>query len=134
MLASLGKFGMMWDCLTFTMCLFLATIKSFRTSLPGDLRMSRADSFKSTYYSLPLTDLSKKDAVFDWTPSRISAFDALQHALTTAPILAFPDPDKPFELVCDVSDFDLGAVLLQEGRPLGYYFGKMTAAERNYGH
>ena len=80
----------------------------------------------------PLTDLSKKDAAFDWTPDRITAFNALKHALTTAPVLAFPDPDKPFELVCDASGFGLGAVLLQEGRPLGYYSRKMTAAERNY--
>ena len=80
----------------------------------------------------PLTDVSKKDAQFDWTPSCTSAFNALKHALTSAPVLAFPDPDKDFELVCDASGFGLGAVLLQEGRPLGHYSRKMTAAERNY--
>ena len=80
----------------------------------------------------PLTDLSKKDVLFDWTPSRQAAFDALKQALISAPVLAFPDPDKLFELVCDASGFGLGAVLLQEGRPLGYYSRKMTAAERNY--
>lgn len=56
----------------------------------------------------------------------------MKHALTTAFVLAFPDPDKPFELVCDASSFGIGAVLLQQGRPLGYYSRKMTAAERNY--
>ena len=80
----------------------------------------------------PLTDLSKKDSLFNWTPSCNSAFNALKHALTTAPVLAFLDPDKPFELVCDASGFGLGAVLLQEGRPLGYYSRKMIAAERNF--
>ena len=43
--------------------------------------------------------------------------------------MAFPDPEKNFELVCDASGFGLGAVLLQEGRPLGYYSRKMTAAD-----
>ena len=80
----------------------------------------------------PLTDLSKKAIVFDWTSSCEIAFKALKHALTSAPVLAFPDPDKLFELVCDASGFGLGAVLLQEGRPLGYYSREMTAAERNY--
>ena len=35
----------------------------------------------------PLTDSSKKDAQTDWTPSCKSAFNALKHALTTAPVL-----------------------------------------------
>ena len=43
----------------------------------------------------------------------------LRHSLTSAPVLAFPDPDKPFELVFDASGFSLGVVLLQEGGPLG---------------
>ena len=60
----------------------------------------------------PLTDLSKKNVPFDWTPPRDSTFKALKHSLTSAPVLAFPDPDKPFELVCDASGFGLGAVLL----------------------
>ena len=80
----------------------------------------------------PLTDLSKKDTKFDWTFCCDSAFKALKRALTTAPVLAFPDTDKPFELVCDASGIGLGAVLLQEGRPLAYNSRKMTAAECNY--
>ena len=69
---------------------------------------------------------------FDWTESCISAFKALKHALTSAPVLALPDPGKPFELVCDASGFGLGAVLLQQERPVAYYSRKMTSAERNY--
>ena len=80
----------------------------------------------------PLTDLSKNNVTFDWTPSRDTTFKSLKHSLTSAPVLAFPDPDKQFGLVCDASGFGLGAVLLQEGRPLGYFSRKMTAAERNY--
>ena len=40
MLASLGKHGTMWSCLTFIICLFPALIKSLRTSLPGELRLA----------------------------------------------------------------------------------------------
>ena len=59
----------------------------------------------------PLTDLSKKNAPFDWKVSRTPAFNDLKHALTTDPVLVVPDPGKPFELVCDASGFGIGAVL-----------------------
>ena len=78
----------------------------------------------------PLTDLS--NVPFDRTPSRDTTFKSLKHSLTSAPVLAFLDPHKQFELMCDASGFGLGAVLLQEGRPLGYFCRKMTAAERTY--
>ena len=47
-------------------------------------------------------------------------------------MLALPDPALPFELVCDALGHGIGAVLFQQGRPLAYYFRKMSAAERNY--
>ena len=76
----------------------------------------------------PLADLSQKNVPFVWT----DAFSNLKHALTTAPVLAVPDPSKPFNLVCDASGFGIGAVLLQGDRPVAYYSRKMVAAERNY--
>ena len=50
------------------------------------------------------------------------------NVLTTAPVLAFPDLDKPSELICGASGFGSGAVLLQEGRALGYYASKMMVS------
>ena len=46
--------------------------------------------------------------------------------------LAFPDWKKPFHLYSDASDVQLGATLVQEGRPLGFYTRKMNAAQLNY--
>ena len=80
----------------------------------------------------PLTDLSQKNVPFVWSDACAGAFSNLKHALTTAPVLALPDPSKPFELVCDASGFGIGAVLLQSDRPVAYYSRKMVAAERNY--
>ena len=80
----------------------------------------------------PLTDFSKKNAPFDWKVSCTQAFNDLKRALTTAPVMVLPDPGKPFELVCDASGFGIGAVLLQNEKPVACYSRKMPAAERNY--
>ena len=41
------------------------------------------------------------------------AFEAIKQSLLEAPILALPDPDRPFSVVCDASDFAIGCALLQ---------------------
>lgn len=68
----------------------------------------------------PLNDLLKKGSLFVWTAAHILAFGALKSALTTTPILALPDFNKPFQLQTDASDSGVGAVLLQEGHPLAF--------------
>nr|GEY38224.1 reverse transcriptase domain-containing protein [Tanacetum cinerariifolium] len=59
-----------------------------------------------------------------------------QKKLTKAPILIAPDWDMPFELMCDASDFAIGAVLGQRQenhfRPIHYTSKTMTEAESNY--
>ena len=53
------------------------------------------------------------------------------HALITAPVLALPDESLPYDDVCDASSSGLGAVLLQDGKPIAYESRQQTAAERN---
>ena len=61
----------------------------------------------------PLNDLLKKDLKFVWTKACEQAFRSLKGALTSAPILAFPDFSKPFIVSTDASDFAVGYVLGQ---------------------
>ncbi|TPX54605.1 hypothetical protein PhCBS80983_g05852 [Powellomyces hirtus] len=61
----------------------------------------------------PLTSLTRKELPFKWTAVAQAAFDALKKAFTSAPILVHPDPEKPFFVETDASDFAIGAVLLQ---------------------
>ena len=61
----------------------------------------------------PLHAFSKKHSVFEWTDKCQQAFDKLRTALSSPPILNFPDFDKEFVLVSDASDLGCGAKLAQ---------------------
>ncbi|GJX39358.1 reverse transcriptase domain-containing protein [Tanacetum coccineum] len=60
-----------------------------------------------------MTQLLMKDAKFDFSNDCKKAFNILKEKLTTAPIIISPDWNEPFELMCDASDFAVGAVLGQ---------------------
>ena len=83
--------------------------------------------------SAPLTGLLRKSQVWDWTSACQAAFCCLKDSLCNTPVLKLPDPDQPFEVSCDASGFAVGAVLLQDLRPIAYAGRKMTPAELNYG-
>jgi len=51
----------------------------------------------------PLTALTRKDVPFEWGPKQKEAQDKLITLITSAPILARPDPDKQFELETNAS-------------------------------
>nr|GEV32319.1 reverse transcriptase domain-containing protein [Tanacetum cinerariifolium] len=84
----------------------------------------------------PMTHLLEKDTPFIFSRERVEAFQTLKRKLTEAPILIAPDCDMPFELICDASDFAIGAVLGQcqdkHFRPIHYASKTMIEAESNY--
>nr|GEY30617.1 reverse transcriptase domain-containing protein [Tanacetum cinerariifolium] len=83
-----------------------------------------------------MTRLLEKDAQFIFFPECVDAFRTLKTKLCEAPILIAPDWDMPFELMCDASDFAIGAVLGQPQdkhfRPIHYASKTMTEAESKY--
>ncbi|WVZ63543.1 LOW QUALITY PROTEIN: hypothetical protein U9M48_013167 [Paspalum notatum var. saurae] len=80
----------------------------------------------------PLHELTKKDAPFSWGDSQEVAFTTLKDKLTHAPLLQLPDFNKVFELECDASGIGIGAVLLQEGKPVAYFSEKLSGASLRY--
>ncbi|CAM9002803.1 unnamed protein product [Rhodiola kirilowii] len=84
----------------------------------------------------PLTDLLCQEAEFIFTDSCLNAFNNLKTALTSAPIVQPPDWELPFELMCDASDFAVGAVLgqrIDKKLHVVYYASKVLAgAAVNY--
>ncbi|POM69903.1 LOW QUALITY PROTEIN: Reverse transcriptase [Phytophthora palmivora] len=85
----------------------------------------------------PLSDLLKKDADWVWEQQHQDAFDSIKASLQHAPVLALPDGNMPFSVVCDASDYAIGCALLQrddEGheRVISFQSRQLKAAERNY--
>nr|GEW48829.1 reverse transcriptase domain-containing protein [Tanacetum cinerariifolium] len=84
----------------------------------------------------PMTRLLEKDTLFFFFKECVEAFQTLKTKLTEAPILIAPDWDLPFDLMCDASEFAIGAVLGQHQekhfRPIHYASKTMTEAESNY--
>nr|GEU93449.1 reverse transcriptase domain-containing protein [Tanacetum cinerariifolium] len=82
------------------------------------------------------THVLEKNAQFVFFDDCVQAFQTLKENLTEAPILIAPNWDQPFELMCDASDFSIGAVLGQRiekhFRPIHYASKMMTEAELNY--
>ncbi|GJU11003.1 reverse transcriptase domain-containing protein [Tanacetum coccineum] len=58
----------------------------------------------------PMTHLLEKETPFVFSEECVDSFNTLKRRLTEAPILIAPDWDLPFELMCDASDFAIGAV------------------------
>ncbi|GJU10741.1 reverse transcriptase domain-containing protein [Tanacetum coccineum] len=75
-----------------------------------------------------MTQLLMKYAKFDFFDDCKKAFNILKEKLTTALIIISPDWNVPFELMCDASDFVVGAVLGQQidGKFKSIYYASKT--------
>ena len=67
----------------------------------------------------PLIQLLKKNG-FKWSDKAETSFNAPKIAMVQALILALPDFTKSFTLETDACDIGVGAVLVQEGRPIAF--------------
>ncbi|RVW12530.1 Transposon Ty3-I Gag-Pol polyprotein [Vitis vinifera] len=72
----------------------------------------------------PLCELLVKDAKFEWDDKCQRSFELLKQFLTSAPIVRAPNWELPFEVMCDSSDYAIGAVLGQreDGKPYVIYY------------
>ena len=80
----------------------------------------------------PLTEVIKKNVGFKWEQAQEKAFQMLKVKLTHAPLLVLPDFSKTFEIECDASGVGIGAVLMQDKKPIAYFSEKLGGATLNY--
>lgn len=88
------------------------TVKSVQSFL-GHARFYQRFIKDFSKISHPLCNLLAKDTPFNFDANCLEAFNKLKTVLTTAPIIAAPNWSLPFELMCDASDYAIGAVLGQ---------------------
>ncbi|GKC11787.1 putative nucleotidyltransferase, ribonuclease H [Tanacetum coccineum] len=89
---------------------YLTNVKGVR-SFPRHAGFYRRFIKDFSKISKPMTQLLMKDAEFDFSDDCKKAFNILKENLTTTPIIISPDWNAPFELMCDASDFAVGAIV-----------------------
>ncbi|CAC5393077.1 unnamed protein product [Mytilus coruscus] len=80
----------------------------------------------------PIRKLLKEEHEFIWTHEQQQAFEKLKDIITKNPVLSFYDVSKPVTVSCDASQCGLGAMLIQDNKPVAYASRSLTDAESRY--
>ncbi len=79
----------------------------------------------------PLSDKFGKKS-FRWTPEMDQAFKIMKTILAADVLMAYPNHNLPFHIYTDASDYQMGAVIIQQKRPVAYWSRKLTETQQNY--
>jgi len=86
---------------------------------------------KRSHILAPLTNMTGKKA-FSWTTECQEAFEKMKAVVAKDALLAYPDHNIPFHIETGASDYQLGAVIKQQGSLVAYYTRKLNSAQLNY--
>jgi RNase H-like domain found in reverse transcriptase/Reverse transcriptase (RNA-dependent DNA polymerase) len=108
------------------------TLKQLRSFI-GAVTYYR-DMFRGRSHILsPLTELTKSpNKIIEWGPAQDKAFREMKAVMARDVLLRYPDHNLPFHVYSDASDYQLGAIIVQNGMPVAFYSRKLNAAQRNY--
>jgi hypothetical protein len=79
-----------------------------------------------------MTKLIEKNVKFKWSQECEKAFLTLKKLLTTTPVLAQPNIEKPFDIYCDASSTGIGGVLMQDDYSIAYASHQLKHHEEHY--
>ena len=80
----------------------------------------------------PLTAMVSNKAKFVWDDTCQKAFDKIKEVISREMLLAFLDLEKEFHIYTDASNYQLGAVIMQDDKPLAFYSRKLKDAQKKY--
>ena len=82
--------------------------------------------------ALPLTDLTRNNAKFEWSDKCEQSFQELKKRLVTTPILTLPVTGKDYVIYCDTLRLGLGYVLFPDENVIAYASRQLKEHECNY--
>jgi hypothetical protein len=90
--------------------------------------------FRRSEILAPLTSLTSIKVKFEWNSSHQQVFDKIKKVIGTEVILCYPDFNNPvlFHLYTDASDHQLGAVIIEDRKPIVFYLRKINTAQKRY--
>jgi hypothetical protein len=88
-------------------------------------------SQKRASSQVPLTSVTSSKVKFEWHSSHQQAFDKIKKFIGKEVLLCYPDFNKPviFHFYTDASDYQLGAVIMQDKKPIDFYSRKLNTAQ-----
>ena len=84
---------------------------------------------KRSHLLHPFTALMSHKVKFKWTDVEQKAFDDIKHAVSQDILLTYPDFNEQFHIHTDNSNYQLGAVIIQNGKPIAFYSHKLTGPQ-----
>ena len=77
-----------------------------------------------------LTALTSPKVKFKWTDMEQEKFDGIKRNVTHNTLLSYSDFNKRFDIHTDSRDYQLGAVIIKNGKPIAFYSRKLTGTQK----
>jgi hypothetical protein len=87
---------------------------------------------RRSHLMAPLSGLVGKETKYVWGLEQQNAFEEIKRVIAKETLLSFPDFSKDFHVYTDASDKQLGAVIMQDDKPLAFYSRKLNPAQKRY--
>ena len=106
------------------------TKKQLRSFI-GIVNYYRDAWIRRSHILAPLTQLTGKQTKWEWKQEHTDAFNTMKRVISKDTLLQYPDFNKKIEIHTDASDYQLGAVISQENKPIAFFSRKLTTAQQN---
>jgi putative transposase len=80
----------------------------------------------------PLSALVSPKVKFEWRREHQDAFEQFKTLISKETLLTFPNLNEPFHIYTDASKYQLGAVIMQNDKPIAFYSRKLNSAQKKY--